>query len=1737
MLKNKLITFFKNPIVKDIFIVLTAMIIVASIISLPVSNAGAQVNVAFRAAPMGVSVGTKDIQMPELAPGQNDLTTKSKKYTNVFCIDEGTQLSYETYQTEYNAYNASESSKYFKNYNSALWLIDNMYVSTSSTKDVSLNYLANLVTSPDVAKNVTNYGTVKAEDIKALNKTVGNGSDTSGNKINRNLIEIIEQLVLWNYTKNTGTTLNSDALVNNGFSGSNITSADQNACKYLYYGLKYLANKNSNYSSNGTVNNVVSLDSAKAVIDINKGQVGPYYLKANGVILNIDNTLLSKITANVTKLDNTTQELGNDKIIINKDGSFYINIKDCGNVSSAQLKIGAIYSGTKTTCELLVNQKTQNIINIRKTANTKELSDSKSISYSGKYTVKLIKTNADGTTAIQNNPAIFTVSGAASKNNEKTENNGILTIVTDKVIESVSSTDTYKIVENEAPQGFEKYNGEINLTVKFKLNGSSFIVDKENTTLKGTSDQGTVKLNIVNDNIIEVYVPNIPTKKEEPKKEFDLSLRKFITKIDNKNVDISRVPVIDAESKTVLEKYNTAVYHHTKQSLIVKEGSLVEYTIRVYNEGEIAGFAKEITDYLPEGLKFIKIADESANLYKTDATSDSKKIIIKYNGNDTILPDSITRILNKETNKIYQEVKLICEVQKGATGYITSRAEITNYGYYDEENVWHEAKAIKDSDIDSVQNTISNSLKLDTWYEDAKIYTYVNSEGKTVNVKDYYPGVQDDDDFETVQVIKTGLYNVVIRKVDSSNKNQGLAGAYFTVSSQVSQNNEHTGSKKKYGPTNESGYLDIVREEPILSSNTITVYTIKEETAPKGYEKYNKEIKLTVATMQSNNGYVLDEKNTKIEDNDRVTINVNASTSTITLTIPNDKKEFDFSLRKFITNINDTAVTTREPKVILSDDFKSGKVTTATYNHPKDALNVATNDIVTYKLRVYNEAKLSGYALKVMDDIADGLEFLPENTINIKYGWKMYKETNTVSENTLEFDGKKYVSTENAKEADIVVTEYLKDSLIKGYDQSTMSTLDYKDVELAFKVIEPSTSDKIITNYAQIVDDADENKQDVTDRDSLPNKWNEGEDDQDIENIKLRYFDFSLRKFITNVNNTPVTSRAPEVVLTEDFKAGKVTDATYNHPKDAVDVHSKDIVTYTLRVYNEAELSGYALKVIDDIPEGLQYLPENPTNIKYGWKMYKETDKISVDSIVFDKKIYVPTENREEANVVVTEYLKDELIKGYDKATMTTLDYKDVELAFEVIESAEPNKVITNYAQIVDDADENKKEVVDRDSTPNEWNEGEDDQDIEKIKLRYFDLSLRKFITNLNNTPVTSRAPEVVLTEDFKAGKVTDPIYNHPKDPLDVYTEDIVTYTLRVYNEAELSGYALKVIDDIPTGLQYLPDNAINIKYGWKMYKETDKTSTDSITFNKKLYVPTENVKEADVVVTEYLKDSLIKGYNQSTMSTLDYKDVELAFKVIEPAKSDRIIINYAQIVDDADENKKDVTDRDSTPNEWNEGDDDQDIEKIKLRYHDLSLRKWVTEVIVTENGKTQIIKTGHKAEDEPEDIVKVDLKKSKINDVTVKFRYSFRVTNQGEIAGAALELSEYIPDGLKFIPEENPGWKEVEGKFVTESLSNVILEPGESTEVSVLLTWINGANNMGIKTNVAEISKDYNEHGTPDIDSTPNNKKEGKEDIDDASVMITIKTGSEAIFYATLGLGFVVIIGLGAFEIKKKII
>ena len=856
-------------------------------------------------------------------------------------------------------------------------------------------------------------------------------------------------------------------------------------------------------------------------------------------------------------------------------------------------------------------------------------------------------------------------------------------------------------------------------------------------------------------------------------------------------------------------------------------------------------------------------------------------------------------------------------------------------------------------------------------------------------------------------------------------------------------------------------------------------------------------------------------------------------------------QEFDLALRKYITEVNGVAVTNSRVPVIDESTLENG--TTATYNHRKDPVLVENGDIVTYNITIYNEGEVDGRATQIIDQLPSGLKYSQITTAGFTAEYD--EETNRV---TIKRDAS---NTEN----------------LTAYQQGQ---LDSETIEIEC-IVDTSENGKILTNVAWISEEIDEYGNVIVDevgedRDSEPgtapnvNKDNmenykgntdnkddltdsdyfyEGEqDDDDFEKLIVEHNDFDLKliKRITEVNGEKVPERLLGVDIT-NLANGSQTTADYQMNKEPVAVSKGDLVTYTFRIYNEGSIDGYVEELTEDIPEGLEFLGAdidsnmNPItdedelsavefNTSMGWTYLEgDTTKISTDYLGKGKGAEITTPG---ANLIKA---FDPNSPYADTETQKNPDYKEISVIFKVVAEDPSIGIIRNEAAITQDADSEGNPVDDRDSTPENWVKYEDDEDYDNIVLQEFDLALRKFITKVDEEDVTTRIPEV--SYDREADQIT---YNHTKDPVQVATGNVVEYTIRVYNEGDIAGYAKEVADDIPDGLRFLPDNATNTEYRWVMY---DKDGNR-----------TENAEEAVEIRTDYLSkeqeqtegENLLQAFNPDAEigeGNPDYRDLKVAFEVVEPNGSDRIIVNSAQITDDSDENGNPVEDIDSTPDEWNDGEDDQDREYIKLTYFDLALRKWVTEAIVIENGKETVTQTGHTAEMDPEPVVKVELYRKNINDVVVKFRYKIRITNEGDIAGYAKEITDYVPQGLRFVAEDNPGWTDEGNNIIsTRLLENTLLQPGESAEVEVVLTWINGEDNMGQMTNIAEISEDYNDKGVPDRDSTPDNQVWGEDDIDDAPVLLSVETGQERIYYV---LGFTVLGTLagGLVLIKKFVI
>ncbi len=1277
-------------------------------------------------------------------------------------------------------------------------------------------------------------------------------------------------------------------------------------------------------------------------------------------------------------------------------------------------------------------------------------------------------------------------------------------------------------------------------------------------------------------------------------KVFDLALRKFITKINETEYD--RVPKTSKEQLDTLNNgKQTVEKEHTKEPLIVKTGDRVLYTIRIYNEGEMNGKASKITDYLPVGLKFIQDSqiniDNGWTVSNDGRTVETEKlsetIINAFDGTtldykDVQIECEVIAIDSTE-DKILKNIAEITECTDAYGNNVTDRDSVPgdltqdqkqNYnpgesekgwGYYDDDD--YEDLKIPGKEFDLALRkfiTKINETEYDRVPKTTKEQLDTLNNGKQTVEKEHT---------KEPLIVKTGdrvLYTIRIYNEGEMNGKASKitdylpVGLKFIQDSQINIDNGWTVSND--GRTVETEKLS----ETIINAfdgTTLDYKDVQIECEVIAIDSTEDKILKNIAEITE----CTDAYGNNVTDRDSVPgdltqdqkQNYNPGESEKGWGYYDDDdyedlkmpgKQFDLSLRKFITQIDEKQLVDnngkyiKEPVVDITN-LKAGTATTATYKHQKAPVGVSENSEVIYTIRVYNEGQLDGYVTEITDYLPPELEFVNDE-FNAQYGWTSngrVVKTDITSPNTkLSSNQDTIYATRNNESEDKV--------LLKAFDGEK---LDYIDVKIKCKVVNVEKLDTIITNIAEITAFTDSNGNVVIDRDStqdsltndnskdqddikddnlpqdsdLPdykgrdtNKsiltdstyhYKGQQDDDDFDKLILQEFDLALRKFITSVNDEKVTNRYPVFTTNKDENGNYI----YVHTKEPIEVETTDLVEYTIRIYNEGNVAGYAKEVKDNIPNGLEFVPENDTNKEYRWIMLDEQGN--------------ETNDVSKAKYITTDYLSKEqekdgenIIKGFDQETMGSPEYKDVKVVFKVIAPSTYEGIITNIAEISDDSDENGKPVIDKDSEPNNNDEKEDDIDVEHIKLSYFDLALRKFITAVNENEITNRYPQFSIDEDGNY------IYTHTKEPVEVENGNIVTYTLRIYNEGTKAGYAKQVKDDLPEGLEFLPENEINKEYRWIMLDEEGNE--------------TDNLEKAVSISTDYLskaqetegRDNLLKPFDANSMEEPDYRDIKIAFKVTEPNTSDRILINKAQIADDEDKDGKPVIDIDSTPDKWIEGEDDQDIEKVKVKYFDLALRKWVTQAIVIENGKEKVIETGHKAEDDPEEVVKVEIEKSKIDKVVVKFRYKIRVTNEGEIPGYATEISDYIPQGLKFVAADNKNWKEVDGKIVTNALANTLLKPGESAEVEVLLTWINGASNMGLKVNTAEISKDKNDSDTPDIDSVPNNKKPGEDDIDDAPVILATKTGELInLSYITLGTISLAIIGAGVMLIKKYVL
>ena len=864
---------------------------------------------------------------------------------------------------------------------------------------------------------------------------------------------------------------------------------------------------------------------------------------------------------------------------------------------------------------------------------------------------------------------------------------------------------------------------------------------------------------------------------------FDLALFKHIAAVskdqtieegeyitDTGNIDGTylRAPVVTAiDSETGKITYK----EDDKEALIVNPGDYVLYTIRVYNEGELNGYASEIKDTLPIGLEFVVENEEYNGIWNLEGLdTDGRQVVsttwyakgqgaeLNAQEGDANYQANLLKALNKEgaisnENPDYLDAQVLCKVVEDAT----SDRVLVNYAQISDDS---DENGNPIDDIDSTP---------DEWID-----------------------TDDDQDIERIKVRTAGQYDVVLVKEDENGEQLNSTATFEVTTNGVKEEKTVTGKLT-------------IAQNMLVDAEHLTddVYVIKELVAPDDYCKFDGTITITVSKKVSDDGSgyeksmtytVTDPEGNDITEKKDVNVYVNESgniyvevknyeepdihkgvkdvenqdsgydadevhTWVVESDIPGNIEDYksyaiideiDYRLKfEGIENVSvkignttleqgtDYTISFVENETGVQDKTTSGTLTLTFIDldnsmeaSSKIKSNAGKTIQVTFETTFARDE--NGNLLAAMGEQVENqakLEY--QNTANDS---KVVKESEIPEVHTggvtlykyyfengekVSLAGAKfgiYATEEDAKnnQNSILTAESDENGVVKFIGLQYGGDAQDDENNLTSNGTYEYDADNASTQYWVAEIEAPEGYQkyggiiEVTiNKDS----YNEEQSKYEVENNKL-HFDLALRKFITEEQGEEVTSRIPQVKI-ED---GKIT---YEHSKDPLIVHVEDVVIYTIRIYNEGNIAGYASEITDDIPEYLEFLPDENTNVEYMWKMYDENgnETTNVDEAVKVKTTYLSKENGE-----------DKLLKAFDG---TTLDYKDIKIAFRVKDPNSNTYIITNHAQISDDTDEYGNDVKDIDSETDKWNEGEDDQDIENVKVEYFDLSLLKFVSKV----------------------------------------------------------------------------------------------------------------------------------------------------------------------------------------------------------------------------------------------------------------------------------------------------------------------------------------------------------------------------------------------------------------------
>lgn len=847
----------------------------------------------------------------------------------------------------------------------------------------------------------------------------------------------------------------------------------------------------------------------------------------------------------------------------------------------------------------------------------------------------------------------------------------------------------------------------------------------------------------------------------------------------------------------------------------------------------------------------------------------------------------------------------------------------------------------------------------------------------------------------------------------------------------------------------------------------------------------------------------------------------------------NNQKQNDSSTIGLTTKINDIEkMQTRNTQILKTKGNENPITLTVT---PLLTQNVVhSNQIVTYKIKAINngiqdlenitidytvpDSEIYTYKEIVQQDFVDSIEtFTNENQKQIHWNVNSLKAGETrefellltmkpVPSDTqidnifsLNYEGQKLTQTSTlmlkpAKiSAQLIVDEEkMPDRAFEAEEEIEIEILVKNESEEKLKNIEISyTPDENLTfiDGGEAEYDEEEGyiikKQGKFDNDKKEFKYNISSlNKQESKNIIIK----AKVNRLTNVYEANITNIA-KVHINDDIYETNVTTIKTKQTAFNISMNvdtqgqtipkSGDIIIYNIQVENiGATERGFIIK--DKIPEQLETL-----SIEYE-KNNEEKNKYetSIQELEIDATLGI----KEKMNIKITTKVRDA-----EENTNVTIEN------FATFSSATINantNIVKSNIKLI-----NPNDLTYEDTNGDEYIKEEQDKEEE---IEYEDSEI-----NINNTPTEIKEDDDYKGEVYNPGQTEKPNNPDSGDKNPDQTEDIDN------PQQEKKNYSI-------SGLAWLDNN----KNG---QRDSDEKLMDSVIvtlINKETgdYAKNAEGKNLTTVTNsngEYKFENIKEGnyivlfeFDTNTYTVTTYQKSEIEKNL----NSDAIITTIS-----IDGNKKIAGITDSI--NLNTNKENIDIGLIENATFDLSLEKNITKVSVINSQGTQEFnyKDG--------DTAKVDLVAKYINSATVIVTYKFTIKNEGDTVGYVDSLVDNLPSGLEFSSELNKDWyKGSDGQIYTTSLSGIAINPGQTSEIELVLTKNMTENNTGVFTNNAKLEKISNLENIQE-------KEEALENNESSAILvISIKTGS-AMLYTGITLCCITIIAAGAYIIKKKIL